>query len=99
MKSFLSKWMAIFAISFMGFKISEAQLVIKVRPVYPVAKIHPVRPGPRHTWIPGEYAYRGNQYIYTEGYWAVPPPRYTFWKEGHWRKARGGWMWVPGHWK
>ena len=78
---------------------SSAQIVIKVRPAAPVVRVRPAIPGPRHVWVNGDYAWRGGQYYYTDGYWAVPPPRRSHWVEGKWKHRRGGWVWIPGHWR
>lgn len=99
MKKFLSKFIAILAICLAGLVVSEAQVAIRMRPGPPVVRARPVSPGPKYIWINGEYTWRGGQYVYADGYWAVPPPRYRYWKEGHWKKRRDGWVWMPGHWK
>ncbi|MEO6668116.1 MAG: hypothetical protein ABIN36_01485 [Ferruginibacter sp.] len=99
MKKFISKFVAIIAILLSGFMISNAQVVIKVRPGPPVVRVRPVTPGPRHIWVDGEYAWRGGTYVYTDGYWAVPPSRRTHWKAGHWKHRRDGWIWIPGRWR
>ncbi len=99
MKRYLLKLIAVIAISLAGSLSSQAQIVIKVRPGPPIVRARPVCPGPRHVWVAGNYAPRGNQYIYTDGYWAVPPPRHSHWVEGKWKHRRGGWMWIPGHWR
>ena len=54
---------------------AEAQFVVRIRPVAPVIRVRPVCPSPRHAWVNGEYVWRGDQYVYTEGYWAMPPGR------------------------
>lgn len=98
MKKNILKFFTMFAILF-GTLTTNAQIIIKVRPGPPVVRVRPVSPGPRHIWINGEYILQGNRYIYTDGYWAVPPPNYRYWKEGHWKKRRGGWIWIRGHWR
>jgi len=76
-----------------------SQFVIKVRPEIRTVKVRPVSPGPRHVWVSSEYVWKGNQYEYTDGYWAVPPARRHHWVEGRWKARRGGWVWIPGHWR
>ncbi|HEY5408891.1 MAG TPA: hypothetical protein VIJ92_17505 [Ginsengibacter sp.] len=81
---------------------SQAQFVVKVRPNAPVVvRARPVAPSPRHVWIDGEWVWRGNQYVYTEGRWMLPAYRGARWIRGHWKQnpRRGGWYWVPGHWR
>ncbi len=99
MKRYISKLTAIMILAMTFSFASSAQIVVKVRPLSPVVKIRPASPGPRHSWVTGEYVYRGGQYIYTDGYWAEPPLRRTHWVEGRWKHRRGGWIWIPGHWK
>lgn len=98
MKRYLKKLIAIFIISFAAITTTNAQIIIKVRPAAPVVRARPLAPGPRHVWVAGEYAWQGGTYVYTDGYWAVPPARFRVWKEGHWKKRPGGWIWVRGHW-
>jgi WXXGXW repeat (2 copies) len=79
----------------------QAQFVVKVRPVAPVVvRTRPPAPGPRHIWVDGEWVWRNNQYVYTEGRWMRPVYPGARWIPGHWKfhRRRGGWFWVPGHW-
>ena len=99
MKKYLSKFTAILFLSIAVSFASSAQFVIKVRPGAPIVRVRPVCPSPRHVWVSGEYAWRGRQYVYNDGYWATPPSRHTRWIEGKWRHRRGGWVWIPGHWR
>jgi hypothetical protein len=80
----------------------QAQFVVKVRPAAPVVvSVRPLTPGPWHIWVNGEWIWRSNQYVYTEGRWVQPVYPGARWKPGHWKfhRRRGGWSWVPGHWK
>lgn len=99
MKNSIIKAAIIFVCSLAFTAAAEAQVIIKVRPPAPVVKVRPVSPSPRHVWVTGNYVYRGGQYVYTDGYWAVPAYSNAVWVDGHWRKKRGGWVWVPGHWR
>ncbi|MBC7536357.1 MAG: YXWGXW repeat-containing protein [Ferruginibacter sp.] len=99
MKTYLKKFAMLLSITLVCFLAGNAQVVIKVRPGPPVIRVRPASPGPRHVWVNGNYIYRGGKYVYTDGYWSVPPPRYRNWREGHWKKRRGGWVWMPGHWR
>ncbi len=99
MKKFISKFTAVFILAMAMTLGSAAQVIIKVRPGAPVMRARPAMPGPKYVWVHGDYVYRGNQYVYNEGYWAVPPPRRSHWVEGKWKHRRGGWVWIPGHWR
>jgi hypothetical protein len=77
----------------------NAQVVVKVRPASAAVVVRPTCPSPKHVWVGGNYSWRGNQYVYTNGYWALPPHHGSRWIDGHWKHRRGGWVWVPGHWR
>lgn len=71
--------------------------VIRERPVEPYY-VQPAPPYPGAIWIPGEWEWRGNHYVYLHGYYARP--RYAqVWVPGHWREAPGGFVWERGHWR
>jgi len=99
MKKYLSKIITLFLLSLLVSFIADAQFVIKVRPVAPVVRVHPLCPSPRHVWVNGEYIWRGDRYEYIEGYWGLPPEHRNHWIDGRWRHRRGGWIWIPGHWR
>jgi hypothetical protein len=85
----------IMAVSFSA----SAQIFVKIRPTHTVV-VRSAPPSPAHVWIDEEWTPRGNTYVYTGGYWAVPPHPGYFWVPGHWAARRGyGERWVPGHWR
>jgi hypothetical protein len=73
-------------------------ITVGTRPVAPVYS-RPVAPGANYVWIDGEWIRSGHGYVYRRGYWAAPRPRYHQYISGHWQQRRGGWFWVPGHWR
>jgi YXWGXW repeat-containing protein len=77
---------------------SEAQIVVRVRPVAPRVRVHPMPPSPRHVWIEGSWVARGRQYEWQEGYWAMPR-RGHYYSNGYWVNTRRGYVWVPGRWQ
>ncbi len=89
---------AVLAVFISSAAVAQAQFVVKIRPAAPVLRARPIAPSPGHIWIGGNYAWRGGQYVYEEGYWAAPRPGFR-WVEGRWKHRRGGWVWVPGHWR
>ncbi|MGB4775141.1 MAG: hypothetical protein WBP45_08215 [Daejeonella sp.] len=70
---------------------------VTVRPAAPVI-VRSVAPHKNAIWIPGEWVWQGNQYIYANGYYADLKPGYKRYNEGHWKKARRGYVWVGGRW-
>ena len=85
MKKNIAKGCLVFVLAIFIHVSSEAQFVVKVRPAAPVVvRTRPAAPGPGHVWVDGEWVWRNNQYVYTEGGWVRP--------------AYTGARWIPGHW-
>lgn len=101
MKKLLSA-IFVFAIMLTGASYSasaqSATIYVKVRPVAPVV-VRPVAPSPHHVWIEEEWRPNGTAYVYSGGYWAVPPHPGYVWVPGHWKMHHNGEYWVPGHWR
>jgi len=76
----------------------EAQIVVRVRPVAPRVRVHPMAPSPRHIWIEGEWVGRGRDYQWQDGYWVTPRRGYRY-SNGYWTNTRRGYVWVPGRWQ
>jgi hypothetical protein len=77
---------------------SEAQLVVRVRPVVPKVRVHPMAPSSRHIWIEGGWVGRGRDYAWQDGYWVMPRRGYRY-NQGYWNHSRRGYVWVPGRWQ
>jgi hypothetical protein len=77
---------------------AQVSVYVKVRPVAPVV-VRPVAPSPNHIWVAEEWRPSGNTYVYSGGYWAMPPHPGWYWVPGHWKRHEYGEYWVPGHWK
>lgn len=72
--------------------------VIRVRPNYPTHGYVGRPPSYRHVWVPGEYRWRGGEYVFMPGNWMVPPRRGMNYVPGYWQPSRGGYVWVSGFW-
>ena len=99
MKKYFFQIFILTAIAVSVSSFCEAQFVVRVRPNLPVITLRTASPSTRHVWVAGEYVYRGNNYVYKEGYWALPPQSGFRWVEGHWKATRRGWRWIHGHWR
>lgn len=55
--------------------------------------------GNNSQWIPGYWSWDDERktYIWTSGFWRVPPPGMQ-WVPGHWNQVASGWQWTPGLW-
>jgi WXXGXW repeat (2 copies) len=58
-----------------------------------------VAPGPGYVWVNGFYTYRGNNYAWTPGRWAVPPRGRHVWEPGRWENRGGRYQFRQGRWR
>jgi len=81
--------------------VSQAQIVVKVKPKPPKAIVKPPKPGPKHVWIDGHWQWdkQKKDYVWVKGHWTKPQRPGTVWVPGHWNETPKGFKWVPGHWK
>lgn len=75
----------------LGIQTSEAQVMVKVRPVAPVV-VRPTCPSSHHVWVGGSWKWnrRMNNYEWVNGYWVRPRSHGAVWVDGYWRATRGG---------
>ncbi|MDB5009034.1 MAG: hypothetical protein JWP45_3427 [Mucilaginibacter sp.] len=92
----LAAGMSLFAIA----SSNAQEIIVRTRPFRPrtVVVARPFRPSPHHVWVGEEWTPGGGNYVYHDGYWAVPPHPGAVWVAGHWRRRPGGYVWVPGRW-
>ncbi len=79
---------------------SSAQLVVRLRPNRPGARVvvRGARPSPRHVWVDEEWTPGSRTYVYHKGYWAKPPRPGAVWVAGRWEHRPRGYVWIAGHW-
>jgi hypothetical protein len=65
-----------------------------VEPVY----TRPAAPYSNAYWVPGEWVWRGNRYVYRNGFYARPRARRVY-VEGAWVHTNRGYVWRRGHWR
>jgi hypothetical protein len=58
----------------------------------------PVSPYADAYWVPGEWAWRGNRYVYVNGYYTHARHNHVY-VAGYWRHSNRGHVWVHGHWR
>ncbi len=80
----------------------------------PVAEVRPPPPVAGYSWVPGHYAWRGDEWRWQPGYYVqaavrpmppvivepVPPAPSPrhVFVRGHWQWGGSDWVWVRGHW-
>jgi hypothetical protein len=95
----MKKFIMIAALSLVGAFTSAQAQVVRIRPAAPVI-VRPACPARGLVWVNDSWKWnrRANTYVYVSGYWAKPQRRGSLWIDGHWRKSRAGWRYVPGYW-
>lgn len=81
-----------------GYNRNNNPKVVRYRPQYPTRGYVGRPPSYRHVWIPGEYRWRGGQYVFMPGNWMVPPRKGMNYVPGYWQPSRGGYVWISGFW-
>ncbi len=66
-------------------------------PLLPIYAQPPI-PGPGYVWIPGYWAWDGQEYYWVPGYWAWPPSADLLWTPGYWAWDDGSYVFYAGYW-
>lgn len=66
-------------------------------PLLPVYDQPPI-PGPGYLWIPGYWAWNGEEYYWAPGYWMLPPAAGLYWTPPYWAWTDGDYTFYPGYW-
>jgi hypothetical protein len=56
------------------------------------------RPGPNHMWINGYWHHTGQEWSWNDGRWSERPRAHARWVSPRYKKVRGGYQYIPGHW-
>ncbi|MBW4889530.1 YXWGXW repeat-containing protein [Mucilaginibacter sp. HMF5004] len=75
----------------------QSGYVVRERPVEPYY-VQPTAPYADAVWIPGEWVYRGGNYVYVRGYYTHARHN-RVWVAGHWNNTPRGYAWERGHWR
>jgi hypothetical protein len=79
---------------------SRAAVLISVGfapPPLPVYTQPPI-PGPGYLWVPGYWAWDGDDYYWVPGYWSRPPRVGLLWTPGYWGWSEGVYVFHRGYW-
>jgi hypothetical protein len=77
----------------------SAQVFVRIGPPAPVVERRIPPPSPRHVWVNGYYRWDGRAYVWSPGYWAVPPRPRAVWIAPRWERRHGGWVFIEGRWR
>ncbi len=60
----------------------------------------PPIPGPGYAWVPGYWAWDGQEYYWVPGYWMLPPATGLLWTPGYWSAdtADNDYTFSDGYW-
>jgi hypothetical protein len=56
------------------------------------------QPSSAHTWVPGYWTWRANQYQWVAGHWEVPPYASAKWVAPRWQAESGAVRFYEGYW-
>ena len=81
---------------------AQAQVAISISatiapPILPVYAQPPI-PGPGYLWIPGYWAWNGEEYYWVPGYWSMPPTVGVYWTPPYWAWLNGAYVFYAGYW-
>ena len=81
---------------------AQAQVAVSITagiapPLLPIYAQPPI-PGPGYLWIPGYWAWNGDEYYWVPGYWAMPPAVDLYWTPPYWAWSDGVYDFYPGYW-
>jgi surface antigen len=70
-------------------------------PAYPAPppEVVVAQPTPDSVWVPGHWEWNGAQYVWIQGYWAVPPPGFSVYVQGVWVERGGGYYYRRPYWR
>ena len=82
---------------------TDTGYTVQVVPALPGSEPYetvPPQPGQNAVWLRGHYEYVGNGYQWQSGRWEIPPRGSRMWIGPSWQPAaRGGYVYVRGHWQ
>lgn len=76
-------------------------LHVRVVPQAPPRRRHEVRsrrPDRNHLWVNGFWHHTGQEWNWSDGRWAERPQARARWIAPRYRRVRGGYQYIPGHW-
>ncbi len=81
---------------------AQADVVITASSAPPPIPVYsqPPIPGPGFIWIPGYWAWDGQEYYWVPGFWAMPPAVDLLWTPGYWGwdDADNNYAFYSGYW-
>lgn len=78
---------------------SPAVIVVNQPPPAPLHDTQAPQPSSQHVWIPGYWAWRGNQQQWIAGHWEVPPRAGATWVGARWEQRGSDYVFVDGYWQ
>jgi len=73
-------------------------LSVRVGPPLLPVYTQPLCPADGYMWVPGYWAYNGQDYFWVPGAWVLPPQLGLLWTPGYWGLNGGSYGWNSGYW-
>ena len=81
---------------------AQVRMVVSAPTAPPPLPVYaqPSIPGVGYMWVPGYWAWDGQEYYWVPGYWALPPAADLYWTPGYWSwdQAGGVYAFNAGYW-
>jgi hypothetical protein len=61
-------------------------------------EVPPPRPSSDHTWVPGYWTWKNNQYQWMAGHWERAPRLGAVWVPPRWQQEGNSWRFFEGYW-
>ncbi|MCM3877788.1 MAG: hypothetical protein NEA02_15385 [Thermoanaerobaculia bacterium] len=61
-------------------------------------EVRTARPGRNHVWQSGFWHHTGSDWAWNGGRWLEPPRARAHWVGPRYKRVRGGYQYIPGHW-
>ena len=78
--------------------VGQSSIVVMQAPPALQQEVPTARPSSSHSWVPGYWTWRNNQYQWMAGHWVVPPRTGAVWVPPRWQPEGASWRFYEGYW-
>ena len=78
--------------------VGASSVVVMQAPPAAQQEVPTVRPSNNHTWVPGYWTWRNDQYLWMAGRWEIPPRSGAVWIPPRWQQEGSAWRFYEGYW-
>jgi len=78
--------------------VGGSSIVVMQAPPAAQQEVPSPRPSSSHTWLPGYWTWKNNQYQWMAGHWEVPPRAGAVFVPPRWQPEGSSWRFYEGYW-